>query len=746
MPEVTGGAAPSAQDLPDVLLQSKVSIPALRHLGVNRRALIRHARASGARAVAVTAPAGYGKSTMLAEWAATDDRRVAWAAVDRLDNDPTALLALLAHACSPVSASVAGVAAEMRGVGAGTLGRSAPLLAAALAATDEPFVLFIDDLHEAGSVDCLDVLEIVLSGVPAGSQVVIASRQEQTYLARLRVLGETFDVGESDLRVDVLGARTIFDDAGVDAAAYDLDALVERCEGWAAGLFLCALVARAGGDPAELTGEERFLADYLYRECVGRLSEDVQRFLRCTAILERFNAPVCDAVIGESGSHQPRLEELESLGLFLLPLDRQRRWFRYHGLFRDFLLAELRRQEPELERELHLRAATWFEQAGLEEVAVEHLLAAGDVARAAPLIAELSLPAYQSGRVATVSRWMADVGAQAVEEYAPLLVVAAWKSILLGETAEAERWTAALEPAGSDPVPDEDRIPLDSARAMIRSALCREGAERAVADAAFGVANEPSWSPWRDQALHLYGATSLLVGKTDSAQQAFTDAIATATAAGNPDTVILSEAELAHLAIDIGDWASAGRHSQAAIEVVEASHMEGYSTTALAFAVRARVAVKHGDAEAARRFLTRGMRARVQCTYLLPWLSVRVRLQLAMAHAALDDRPAAMHLLTEADQIMRKRPGLGRLTAEVAAFRRKVDRAPALPGAPPLTPAELRLVPYLQTHLTIGEIGQRLFVSRNTVSSEVGSIYRKLGVSTRSAAVDRAIASGLLGA
>lgn len=307
----------SRLDLQQSLLGGKVRVPARAGGGVSRRELIERARASGSRVIGVTAPAGYGKSTMLAEWTEIEDRPVAWASIDRLDDDPAALLSLLASACSTISARVSEVALEMRGVGASTLGRSAPLLAAALRNTTTPFVLLVDDLHLADSLNCQDALEIVLTGVPAGSQIVLASRHAQPHLARLRANGEAVDIGIDDLRIGVEGARTIFERARIDAEEDRLAAIVERCEGWPTGAFLCALVERSGGEALAVTGDDRFVADYLYRECLGRLSDETQRFLRRTAVLEQLSGAVCDAVL-ETADSAARLRELESLNLFLV--------------------------------------------------------------------------------------------------------------------------------------------------------------------------------------------------------------------------------------------------------------------------------------------------------------------------------------------------------------------------------------------------------------------------------------------
>lgn len=731
-------------DLSTALLAGKVSAPRVRRGAVSRRALVEKARDGDARVVGVTAPPGYGKTTLLAQWAEAEDRPVAWATVDPLDDDPAALLSLLALACSAVSPAVAAVADEMRGTGPTMLGRSAPLLAAALARAPAPFVLFVDDLHEADSEACQDALGIVLRGVPEGSQVVVASRHEQAYLARRRVEGDVLEVGPDDLRVDATGARTVFESVGAAASDAELAAVVERCEGWPTGILLCALVVRDGGSVATLAGDDRFVADYLYRECLAQLAPETQHFLRCTAVLDQLSADVCDAVL-EGTDSGARLREIEAAGLFLVPLDHRRGWFRYHALFREFLQAELRRTENDVVPALHRRAADWFAAHGLPARAVEHLLAAGEHDRAAVLVAGLALPTYQRGQVAAVSRWLGELGDAAVETSPLLAVVATWRALLLGESADAERWAAVVERFDTSGASADDRDAIESARCQIRAAMCVDGAERAVECARFAVAHEPAWSPWRDQALHLLGSTSLLVGDVEAAKEAFAESSTTAARAGNADSVILSEAELAVVAIGEGRWPTADEHARAAVRAVDAHHMEGYGTTALALAAAARVALHRGETTAGERFLARAMRARVPCTYVLPYLALRTRLQLAHAFATLGDRTTARHLVHEMDEILRRRPHVGLLAEEISAVRERLAEVAASSGAPPLTPAELRLLPYLQTHLTMAEIGRRLYVSRNTVSSQVGSIYRKLGAGSRGGAVERAVALGLLG-
>lgn len=727
-----------------VLLDTKLSTPSPRRGSASRHGPIERARTSGARIVGISAPAGYGKTTMLAEWASTEARPVAWVALDRFDDDPAALLTLIAAAYAKIFPEAAGIVEKMGGMSVAPLGRSAPLLASTISGAPVPFVILIDDLHEVESAGCQDVLEVALAGVPDGSQVVLASRHEQAHLARRRAEAQTYEIGVEDLRADVAEARVIFETVGVRKSDAELDALVQRSEGWPVGLFLAALLARDGAPGTSIAGDDRFVADYLYRECLRHLTDDAQRFLRRTSILEQMSGAVCDAVLDRSDS-SAMLRELEASGLFLVPLDRRRGWYRYHGLFREFLLAEFERAESGAAATLHRRAAEWYEQNGLPARAIEHFLAAGDRSRSVHLVAELALPTYQAGQVSVVNRWVTELGDDAVATYPPLAVLAAWEAVLTGRSADAERWADVVDHASHSAAPVDDQPAFESARAMLRAAMLATGLERAVEDAELAVASEPAWSPWRDQALHLAGTTRLLAGRQDDARRAFAEAIDQAAGMGNADSIVLSAPELAVFAIDAGRWEEADRHSALALDTIDAHRIEDYPTAALALAVGARIALHRGDVEAAERLLARGMRARVGCTYVLPYLAVKVRLQLASAYAERGHRTTAMHLLREIDEVLEIRPGMGTLVDEVAEFRRRAHGDPA-EGGTPLTPAELRLLPYLQTHLTLSEIGRRLFISRNTVSSEVGSIYRKLRVTTRGEAVERAIALRLLGA
>lgn len=745
MTEISRVGMANSVGLDELLLDTKLAIPPPRDGFVSRADLVRRTQASERRVVAVTAPAGYGKSSFLAEWADAETRPVIWISLDKLDDDPVTLLSLLAVGYARAMHVDTRLAAAMRGHGKAALGRFAPRLASVLAASESPFVIMLDDLHQLRSVASEDVLSVVLSGIPEGSQFVSTSRHDQPHVPRLRASDDTLELGVDELVLDADGARVIFAMANVDLSPELADAVVERTEGWAVGIQLAALIARdSDSAAAAITGDDRYVTDYLYRESLATTSPEVQAFLRRTSILDRFSASLCDAVVDDATSCN-MLRELEASEVFLVPLDRRRQWYRYHPLFREFLLGELDRVEPELVAGLHERAADWYEAHGSVGFAVEHLLMTPDLDRCIRLVSEIAMPTYRSGQIDTVQRWIAALG-PAVLEHPPLAVIAAWMSIVSGSAGDAVRWASVIEGLSFDGTPFDGTASFESGRAMLRAIMCANGPQQAWNDVELALAQEPQWSPWRDQALNLAGKTQLLLGDMDRADEFFAEASQVALIAGNNAAQVLAEAERGIIAMDRGRWAEAAGHLDAALASIERGHLHDYAIAAVAFAGAARHALHRGDRPALERELTRAMRARPICTYAIPALAVRVRLTLAKTYWAIADHATARHLVHEIDDILIHRSRLGALIEQVDEFRSVMASPAESPtGGSPLTPAELRLLPYLQTHLTLPEIGARLFISRNTVATEVGSIYRKLGVSSRTEAVARATAIGLLG-
>ena len=396
---------------------------------------------------------------------------------------------------------------------------------------------------------------------------------------------------------------------------------------------------------------------------------------------------------------------------------------------------------------LHRRAADWYEARGSPAHALEHLLETADWDRSVRLAAALAQPTYNAGRMATVQRWFSAIGDVNIERYPPLAVLRCWEAVLTGDTGGAQRWATLVEAASFDGVPVDGSASFDSARAMLRTVVCASGPEEMMADAAFAAGQEPAWGSWRAEALWLLGEAHLLAGHAAEARAVLAEASAAATTTGNANTIVICDFHLASLAMDRGEWPEAAGWLERALATIDEHRMQDYVTCLLAFAGAARLAVHRGDLTEARRQLTRAMRARPSATYVLPFVAVRLRLQLARTYLALADLATARQLLRETDDILSRRRELGTLTGEVEELRRVLASTTITPGAGrlPLTPAELRLLPYLQTYLTAGGIAEQLFVSSHTVKAEVKSIYRKLGVSSRHDAVQKATAIGLLG-
>jgi LuxR family transcriptional regulator, maltose regulon positive regulatory protein len=325
--------------------------------------------------------------------------------LDRFDDDPAMLLASLASAYCRAGLGRADLVDDKAGP-VWVQGRAAGRLAAEFRASPVPFVLMLDDLHELQSPACHEVLDTVISAIPRGSQLAVASRCEQPHLPRLRATGEALEFGPDDLALNAADAQQIFAAAQVSLTPGQAAAVTERTEGWPAGLYLAALITRKRSDQAPaVTGDDPYVADYLYREALIGLPEDMQLFLRRTAVLDRLCGPLCDAVLASSGA-AGYLRRLEAASLFLVPLDRRRQWCRYHALFREFLLGELGRAEPGIVMTLHQRAADWHEANGSPAQALEHLLHSTDRDRSVQLTAAAALPTLHAGQLPTdKGRW-----------------------------------------------------------------------------------------------------------------------------------------------------------------------------------------------------------------------------------------------------------------------------------------------------------------------------------------------------
>jgi LuxR family transcriptional regulator, maltose regulon positive regulatory protein len=738
---------------PFKLIESKLHPPWLRPGIVARTALVeRLLAASAGSVVCVVAPPGYGKTTLLAQWAQRKGDRVGWITVDPHDNDPAVLLTYLAEALdrvAPIDLQTFQILASPTPHVPPTV---VPRLAAAMSATTEPVDLVLDHVELLHNRQCLDALAQLAMQLSGGSQLVLASRtRPRLPLARLRAQGRLVEVGAADLAMDLGEARVLLEGAEMRLTEHAAE-LHRRTEGWPAGLYLAALALQAAGPTLDrpaagmgFAGDDRFIVDYLNSELLSRLPARQVSFLTRTAVLDRMCGPLCDAVLGRSGSAKV-LESLAESNLLLVPLDRRREWYRYHHLFRDLLGAELRRREPELVPELHRRAAAWCEANGLEETAIDHAEAADDAGQVARLVLNVMQPVWASGRVDTVLRWMEWFEReQLMERYPAVAVHGALIFALLGRATKAEQWAAAAEraaPQGRLP----DSSTMESYLAYLRAILCRDGVAEMRRDARLALDGLSPLSPYRATMLHTEALSLLLDGDPEAADVVFARAYEAATEAGAPPLAAVVLVERCGIAAGRDDWAQAVALADRALEIIRGGQFDAYWTSALVYAWAARAALYRGDLRGARDHLARAAGLRPLLTHALPVVSVQALLELAHAYIALGDPDGAHAVLRQVDDIFQQRPNLGVLPAQADALRTQLTtmRRSGL-GVTSLSAAELRLLPLLPSYLSFREIGERLFLSQNTVKTQAISIYRKLGVSSRGDAVGLAQQLGLLG-
>ena len=410
---------------PTLLLATKLYVPSPpRGLVPRSRLSERLDAGTASRLTLVSAPAGFGKTTLLAAWlaarpaapagpaAASCGHAVAWVSLDQGDNQPTTFWSYLVAALQAVAPGV--------GEKAGVLLQAAPAAPTAtvlttllndLGSTDGDIVLVLDDYHVIDTPEVHEGMAFLLDHAPPRLHVVVAGRADPALpLARLRARGELVEVRAADLRFTPEEAVAYLNGVmGLELTAADVAALEGRTEGWIAALQLAALSMQGRGDVAEFiagfAGDARYVVDYLVEEVLARQPEEVQTFLLRTSVLDRLSGPLCDAVTDRSGG-KAMLESLDRANLFLVSLDDRRRWYRYHHLFADVLRARLLDEQPDLVPALHRRASDWYEANGERAVAIDHALAAGDFDRAADLV-ELAAPSLQRLRQeGTLRRWM----------------------------------------------------------------------------------------------------------------------------------------------------------------------------------------------------------------------------------------------------------------------------------------------------------------------------------------------------
>ncbi len=741
------GRSPPAVDLAGW----KLRLPASRTGTVYRAALVdRLMGESDATVVSITGPPGYGKSTLLSQWAERAQQPVAAVSLDPGDNDPAVLLAYLAGALDRVEPIDVDVFRTRVPHGSSVPVTIARRVAAVLSSMSSPVTVMLDHVDAVRNPQCRDAIAELAAHVPPGHRLAVASRGEPPLpLAALRSRGGVLEIGVDDLAMDVAEARTLVEATGARVAEAELSELLRRTEGWPVALYLAALAAQAddrgdGGSAFALTGDDRLVADYLRAELLSVLPERTVGFLSRTSVLDELTGGLCDAVARGAGSAE-LLESLARSNLLVVPLDRRGEWYRFHHLLAGLLRSELDRREPRLVPQLHARAAAWYVADGRPEAAISHAQAAGDADQVARLVAETAMPAYASGRVDTCLawfQWLADEGL--ADRYPEVAVLAAVVNALLGRSVAAEDWAAASERSAIEGAPP-DGSTMESWRAMLRALLCRSGVRELRRDAEVAIDGLAPGSQWRATALAMQGIAFMLEDDPGRADAALARAHDVAVHAGALAAGSVALAERGLLALERRDLDEVEQLVAPALELIAKGDLEDYPLNALVHVVAGRAAAQRGDVEEARARVAQAARLRVGLTYAVPCLAVQTRLELARAYLELSDAAGARLVLREVRDILQLRPDLGNLPAQADRLRDKLAAmGPGTVGASSLTTAELRLLPLLPTHLTFREMGERLHVSRHTVKTQAMSVYRKLGVSSRSEAIAQVHEVGLL--
>jgi LuxR family maltose regulon positive regulatory protein len=697
--------------------------------------------------VSVVAPAGYGKTVLLADWAARARRDVAWLTLDQFDNAPSVFLTYVAAAIDRVKAVDPSIGVALSAPGTRILAAAVPRLASELHGWRRPGVLVLDDVHRLVDRSCLDALEALIEHLPSGFQVVLASRTApDPRLARLRAERRLLEIGREQLAFDAEETEALAEGVGQRLSREEARALADRTEGWAAAIYLATLgrqrsLAGSAG-VGEVSGRDGYIAEYLRSELGPALDDGDVTVLTRTSVLDIVEPGLAEHVADLPDATE-RLRRLARANLLIGGVEGGPGSFRYHHLLKDHLAAELERREPDAEARLHHRAAAWFAEAGRPELAIEHAIAGGDTGTAARLVEAAMLQTYLTGHGDRLAHWLGIFDAGVFERRPALAFGAALVHALSGRPEAAEWMADVVERSSSAEPPANGEASFESMRAMLRATMVRHGPADALANAAAAVAAQQPGSPWRTLALELLAQAHLMRGDVAAAEAALADAVVAAGAVGTYGFYALALS--ASIARGRGDWSAADRHARDShVRIERMGVAEGVSAM-LVHAVAARVAIHDGDLARGREELVHAQLLRPLVSWALPAVSVQALVEVAGAYLAIADPAGAGSAIAEAERVLRRRPDLGVLSEQVHEIRSRIrESAGTLVGASTLTPAELRLLPLLSTHLQFQDIADRLGVSRHTVKTHVVSIYGKLGASNRGEAVDRAIELGLL--
>jgi LuxR family maltose regulon positive regulatory protein len=650
----------------ETLLAAKVGIPRPRADLLQRPRLLQALNEATQRElVLVCAAAGYGKTSLLAGWARTERRPVAWLSLDRTDNDPVRFWRYVVAAIERAQ----GHLETSSGAPPPSSPRREAVVADLSRRLDElpnDLVLVLDDYHAIEADPIHEALALLLALAPEGLHVVIGSRVDPPIpLATLRARGQLAELRAVDLRFTSQEAQAFFAEVfGLDLPEEATSAVESRTEGWAAGLQLAALSLRGRPDAAarveSFSGSHRFVLDYLTEEVLDDQTEDARSFLLETSVLGSLSGELCDAVTGRSDG-QVMLEGLERANLFLVPLDEERRWYRFHHLFADLLRVRLQQAEPKLVPHLHRRAAIWCEERGLIDEAITHALEAGEPLRAARLVEhhveELVLT---QGERATMDRWIAALPLDVVRSRARLSVIQARSAIMAGRLAEVERFLDLAEAVSSgreDPYePSVGRSAslianAPAAIAFLRSELARlrgDPARLRTLAASVEAQLTPEDHMLRTLPRRQVALADWLEGRVQDAERGLAGSMAESEAAGDILLAAGTSFDLGHVQRARGRLRAAMRTHRRTLDIVAPPGRPRIPAAGGALVGIAEITYEWGRLDEALAQATEGVDL---CRHLMIWLALPAGLAiLASIRNALGDPTGAADALEQAER------------------------------------------------------------------------------------------------
>jgi LuxR family transcriptional regulator, maltose regulon positive regulatory protein len=717
---------------------------------VPRERLLERVLTTPAPVVALAAPAGYGKTTLLRQWGARDPRPFAVVPVPQ--HGMTAA-ALAEHVVAAVSDAVP-VPTDpvvMPGASREALWFSTvlPVLGTAVRERPAPFVLVIDDAHALGESRAVDaLLETLAASLPAGSTLVVASRlAPQRALRRMRPGGQLLELDAGDLAMDDDEAEVLVENAGLSLPPETLDLLRQRTDGWPIGLYLVARSLESGATPDEVDLPSRstgWLDDFLRDELVDELDDTSRTVLLRCSVLDVLDGDVCAAVADEPRASAV-LDRLAQRNQLLVPTDAGRTSFRVHHLLAEHLRKTLREESPEEWAAAHRRAARWFAEAGDSDSAVHHAVVASDDEWLGEYVWRHVAVLMAQGQVHRIAAWLSAAGEERIASVCLLALSDATLAIQQGDTPRMRRRILTAETLCRSRQQSTGRSTARPYLELVLTIEGRGGLAGMVRHASAALEGTAPDDPTRTYMHYLRGVALVLAGRRGPGVGDLKRAMTLSTVHDQPLQRAHPAAMLLQVALAAGDLDQARALADEARAIVDGPQMVAVATNAPILTALATASLAAGDRDAARRYADRALSMTALLGDAAAWHGVGGRLSLAQVYLQLGDLEQARPLITEARRMYEpawRSPALDQRFEQTHRLMREVSVAPA--SSHPLTLAELRVLHYLPSHLSYPEIADELVLSRHTVKSQAMSVFRKLGVNGRSEAVARARVLGLL--